>query len=541
MKFKADQTSQKLRGGYYTPQHLADYVTKWVLLNEPKKILEPSCGDGVFIQAVANNDASKQLKMTCFEILDTEVEKSRELAKQLGYVNCEVNAGDFLVWANKLLLENNPVFDGVLGNPPFIRYQFLEKDFQIETETVFKTLGLKFTKHTNAWVPFILASLSLLKDGGRLGMVIPSEIINVMHSQSLRTFMGKVCSKIVVIDPKEIWFEDTLQGAVILLAEKKKDHNLQTEGVGILSVQGLDFLNTDPNELFKNTLTTNGKTIDGKWTRAVLDKDELKLIDKIINHKNVHLFKDIADVDVGIVTGANEFFLVNNEIVNEYKLHEYAHPMFGRSQHCRGVLYDKNQHDENQNLGLPTNFIYMTQEFEELSKGAQKYIKLGESKGYETRYKCRIRKPWYTVPSIYSRSVGMLKRSHAAPRLILNTIEAYTTDTAYRVTSKKVDPANLVCSFLNPITAIFAELEGRFYGGGVLELVPSEIEKLYVPIVEDLEHNIEDINELVKNGEIDSVIKSQGEKIFTLLGFSSTDNDKLMKIWEKLKARRLRN
>ncbi len=541
MKFKADQTSQKLRGGYYTPQHLADYVTKWVLLNEPKKILEPSCGDGVFIQAVANNDASKQLKMTCFEILDTEVEKSRELAKQLGYVNCEVNAGDFLVWANKLLLENNPVFDGVLGNPPFIRYQFLEKDFQIETETVFKTLGLKFTKHTNAWVPFILASLSLLKDGGRLGMVIPSEIINVMHSQSLRTFMGKVCSKIVVIDPKEIWFEDTLQGAVILLAEKKKDHNLQTEGVGILSVQGLDFLNTDPNELFKNTLTTNGKTIDGKWTRAVLDKDELKLIDKIINHKNVHLFKDIADVDVGIVTGANEFFLVNNEIVNEYKLHEYAHPMFGRSQHCRGILYDKNQHDENQNLGLPTNFIYMTQEFEELSKGAQKYIKLGESKGYETRYKCRIRKPWYTVPSIYSRSVGMLKRSHGAPRLILNTIEAYTTDTAYRVTSKKVDPANLVCSFLNPITAIFAELEGRFYGGGVLELVPSEIEKLYVPIVEDLEHNIEDINELVKNGEIDSVIKSQGEKIFTLLGFSSTDNDKLMKIWEKLKARRLRN
>ena len=541
MKFKADQTSQKLRGGYYTPQHLADYVTKWVLLNEPKKILEPSCGDGVFIQAVANNDASKQLKMTCFEILDTEVEKSRELAKQLGYVNCEVNAGDFLVWANKLLLENNPVFDGVLGNPPFIRYQFLEKDFQIETETVFKTLGLKFTKHTNAWVPFILASLSLLKDGGRLGMVIPSEIINVMHSQSLRTFMGKVCSKIVVIDPKEIWFEDTLQGAVILLAEKKKDHNLQTEGVGILSVQGLDFLDTDPNELFKNTLTTNGKTIDGKWTRAVLDKDELKLIDKIINHKNVHLFKDIADVDVGIVTGANEFFLVNNEIVNEYKLHEYAHPMFGRSQHCRGVLYDKNQHDENQNLGLPTNFIYMTQEFEELSKGAQKYIKLGESKGYETRYKCRIRKPWYTVPSIYSRSVGMLKRSHGAPRLILNTIEAYTTDTAYRVTSKKVDPANLVCSFLNPITAIFAELEGRFYGGGVLELVPSEIEKLYVPIVEDLEHNIEDINELVKNGEIDSVIKSQGEKIFTLLGFSSTDNDKLMKIWEKLKARRLRN
>jgi hypothetical protein len=31
-----------------------------------------------------------------------------------------------------------------------------------------------------------------------------------MHAQSLRSYA--VCSKIVIIDPKEIWFEDTLQG-----------------------------------------------------------------------------------------------------------------------------------------------------------------------------------------------------------------------------------------------------------------------------------------------------------------------------------------
>ena len=54
MKFKADQTSQKLRGGYYTPQNLADYVTKWVLSNHPASVLEPSCGDGAFIRDEAN-------------------------------------------------------------------------------------------------------------------------------------------------------------------------------------------------------------------------------------------------------------------------------------------------------------------------------------------------------------------------------------------------------------------------------------------------------------------------------------------------------
>lgn len=64
MKFKADQTSQKLRGGYYTPQNLADYVTKWVLSKNPKTILEPSCGDGVFIQAIANNGYDPNIELS---------------------------------------------------------------------------------------------------------------------------------------------------------------------------------------------------------------------------------------------------------------------------------------------------------------------------------------------------------------------------------------------------------------------------------------------------------------------------------------------
>lgn len=99
---------------------------------------------------------------------------------------------------------------------------------------------------------------------------------------------------------------------------------------------------------------------------------------------------------------------------------------------------------------------------------------------------------------------------------------------------------NLVCSFLNPLTAITAELEGRYYGGGVLELVPSEIEQLYIPVIEGMEHDLAGINQQVKAGEIAAVIRSQGEKILAALGFSKDDNDKLMTIWEKLKDRRLR-
>lgn len=540
MKFKVDQTTQKLRGGYYTPQNLADYVSKWVLEKQPKSVLEPSCGDGVFIQALHNNNCDKNIKLSCFELLDTEVQKASNLCSQLGFQNASVKAGDFLVWANNQLNQKTELFDAVIGNPPFIRYQFLEKSFQEQAELVFKQLDLKFTKHTNAWVPFLLSALALLNKGGRMAMVIPSEIINVMHAQSLRSYMGEICSKIVIIDPKEIWFEDTLQGAVIIMAEKKSDISIPSEGVGIVSVKGFEFLNKCPEVLFNQTLGINGETVEGKWTKAVLDKSEISLIKKIISHESVHKFKTIATVDVGIVTGANKFFLVDNETVDTYNLSAYAHPMFGKSQHCPGILYDEAQHKANQLGNLPTNFLYIEPDYNELPSSVQNYIRLGEQEKLHERYKCRIRKPWYKVPSIYSTEIGMLKRCHEAPRLILNKVGAYTTDTAYRVTSSFTSAENLVCSFLNPLTAITAELEGRYYGGGVLELVPSEIEKLYIPVIEGYQHDSDTLNQLVKDGKVEEVIRRQGENIFTKLGFSIQDNEELMKIWKKLRDRRMR-
>lgn len=540
MKFKKDQTSQKLRGGYYTPQNLADYVTKWVLSKNPKSILEPSCGDGVFIQALANNACDSNIELSCFELFDTEASKALERCKLNNLSNASVTEGDFLVWANDQLKKKQLIFDGILGNPPFVRYQFLEKNFQEQAQLVFEQLNLKFTKHTNAWVPFLLSSLALLNQGGRMGMVIPSEISHVMHAQSLRSYLGHVCSKIVLIDPKEIWFEDTLQGAVIILAEKKQDLDERSQGVGIVSVRGFDFLQDDPNLLFNDTVGINGETVEGKWTKATLEIDELRLIKKVIAHPNVRKFKDIAKVDVGIVTGANKYFLVDNETVKSYKLERFAHPMFGRSQHCPGIVYDEEQHIENQKKGLPTNFLYIDEEHENLSESVQNYIELGEVEEYHKRYKCRIRKPWFKVPSVYSTEIGMLKRCHDAPRLIHNQVGAYTTDTAYRVSSTVTSAKNLVCSFLNPLTVITAELEGRFYGGGVLELVPSEIEKLYIPIVDGLEHNVDELNQLIKDGEVERVIRQQGSLILTNLGFSQQDNEKLVEIWKKLRDRRLR-
>ncbi|WCP16314.1 Modification methylase Eco57IB (plasmid) [Sphingobium sp. AntQ-1] len=304
--------------------------------------------------------------------------------------------------------EGQPRFDAVVGNPPFVRYQYLPAPFQVTAEKVFKELELPFTKHTNAWVSFILASMAVLRPGGRLAMVVPSEIIHVTHAQSLRSYLGRECRRLVIIDPEELWFDGTLQGAVILLAEKRQSKTDKAEGLGMYPVKGREFLRLTPSDVFEAPQAINGKTVQGKWTRALLDLETRSLFDELADHDEVFRFDEIAKVDVGIVTGANKFFLVDDDVVRRFKLKKWAHPMFGRSDHCPGVIYDEAQHEANAANGKPTNFLWFLEHGQKVDAAAKAYIQRGEDEQLHTRYKCRVRSPWYTVPSVYSTEIGML-------------------------------------------------------------------------------------------------------------------------------------
>lgn len=540
MKFIEDQTAQKLRGGYYTPLDLASFIARWIADLKPDKVLEPSCGDGAFFQAMADVGAFSKAAITGFELDDGEAEKAARRAKQLRLNRAEVRSEDFLGWAIENMGKGGERFDAVVGNPPFVRYQFLPPEFQVRAAAIFDELGLKFTKHTNAWVPFILASMSLLRPGGRLAMVVPAEIIHVTHAQSLRSYLGKECRRLVIIDPEELWFDGTLQGAVILMAEKRSGPRQKAEGLGMVPVRGREFLRRSPAELFAEPQSINGKTVAGKWTRALLDFETRELFDELEAHSEVHRFDDIARVDVGIVTGANKFFLVPDETVEAYGLSKYAHPMFGRSEHCPGVIYDERQHAANAEKGSPTNFLWFDDAPNKMPSRARQYIERGEREKLHTRYKCRIRAPWYKVPSVYSTEVGMLKRCHDTPRLILNRLGAYTTDTAYRIRTRDVEGERLVGCFINPLTALSAELEGRHYGGGVLELIPSEIERLLIPLPKAVDLDLEGLDASIRNRPTHETLERQGKVVLGALGISKAKQASALEGWRKLRDRRHR-
>jgi adenine-specific DNA-methyltransferase len=541
VNFKAAQTEQKLRGGYYTQPDIAEFLSRWVLECEPQTVLEPSSGDGVFIEALARLRAPIKSVIAC-ELNPAEAESTRSRAHDERTFDVSVFAEDFLAWSLPRF-DQPPQFDAVLGNPPFIRYQYLDRQQQSRAEQIFNRFQLPFTKHTNAWVPFVVAAIAQLRPGGRLAMVVPSELLHVLHARSLRHFLLRQCSKILVLDPDQIWFSETLQGVVLLLAEKAATPSQKIAEIAVVPVQDRAALNCEARNHFAKADYISGSVLNGKWMLSLLTRHEQLLLEQLSHHPNVVPFQEVATVDVGIVTGANDFFLVPDAIVEEYGLARWAHPMFGRSDHVAGVIYDEGQHEKNRRAGLRTNFLWFKNApLESLPERARAYLEKGEAQGLNQRFKCRTRTPWYTVPSVYAAPIAMLKRSHNFPRLVLNQLKAFTTDTAYRVETTKVAAEALVSGFVNSLTALTTELEGRHYGGGVLELVPSEIEKVLVPIGNhDADETLLTLDKAIRSdASPEEVLARQDKLVLEPLGIGQADSEVLLNAWSRLRVRRQR-
>jgi adenine-specific DNA-methyltransferase len=66
-----------------------------------------------------------------------------------------------------------------------------------------------------------------------------------------------------------------------------------------------------------------------------------------------------------------------------------------------------------------------------------------------------------------------------------------------------------IFSFYNSLTLVFAETNGRYYGGGVLELTPSEFKKLPIPYINISASKFEDFtNEFENKENIEEIISA---------------------------------
>ena len=530
MQLIEDASAQKLRGAYYTPPAIASFILHWGINGSTDAdILEPSCGDGVFLEQMAREHMLFH-HATAVEYEAVEAEKARAI----GLHDSEVINSDF----HRFCLDTEQRFNLVVGNPPFIRYQYYEERQQVLAGEIFKKAGLKRSKLTNAWVTFVVGCSLLLKETGKMGFVIPSELLQVTYAQQLRKYLATSFNKINIISFENLVFEEIQQEVVLLLCERTGTREHLIEHIEVKDAEALQQL--DPHRLKLPTKQIDFHT--DKWTYYFLNNEELAFLNKV-RSVNMPSIGKYANVEVGITTGSNGYFTVPQSIVDLYQLQQYARPMVGRSVQINSLCFSKKDWQQNLSKGVKANLLVFTPGAKENGNdGTKAYIENGEQQGINEGYKTRIRDDWYVIPSIKLSQALFLRRNNLYPKFVLNEAKAYTTDTMHRVFIKDgVNHKAFVVSYYNSLSFAFAEILGRNFGGGVLELMPSEVEGIYLPYREENTVFFDKVDQMVRKKKMaDEILDfTDRELLINGMGFTEEEIKLARSIWHKLMSRRL--
>jgi adenine-specific DNA-methyltransferase len=563
MEQREDLSADKLRGGYYTPIEIADFLVTWGMEISPSHILEPSCGDGIFIKALQKFGLTDDSKLDgcniqAIELVDEEAKKSKKVFHDLvksTKATGKCTHSEFFEFTQKNYHSSKPSLrpNLILGNPPYIRYQSFINGRDLAEKRLLQ-IGIKTTKHANSWLHFLAESVSLLDTTkkSRIGFVIPTELLHITYASHLRRWLETHLTDIRIITFKNLVFEGIQQEVILFLGERDPSI-IDSKGFERGNLRLLEFedVSSIPSNVWNhfNNKAPKAYQFQDKWTGYFLEKNELVTYHKL--KKAYPSFTDHLSIDIGIVTGANKFFCIKKQELEKLGAvvgKEYpgisVKRMMGRSNEVTGVRFTKADFDKNFQLEKPCSFLYFDKNFEykKLKSNWKKKIKMGEKLELHQRYKCRIRDPWYSVPSVHFSELSMFKRASAYTRIIVNECEAYTTDTVYRIhrldESSNISPSQLAFSFFNSLTFLSCELEGRFYGGGVLELVPSEVEQTILPLSNRItDEDFERLDKMIRdNVDIDEILDFTDGKL--LKKIPKRERFMIRTSWKKLRDRR---
>ena len=513
---------------------MADFLLAWGLGCGPERVLEPSCGDGAFLEALARRAPSPAPFVQAVELSECEARKAAGALAHYRRVGGDgaVLQADYLRHA----LRDDTSYDLVLGNPPYVRYQYLGAAQIAAAQALLDYRGVPLPRHASSWAPFVVDGASRLPSCGRLAMVVPAELLQVAYTAPLRAWLAEQ-GLVRILRFRTLVFPEVQQEVVLLLLERGEGCGVRV--IELENVEELARLDPDRSACAPPEALPPG----AKWTGYALEPGTLASVTRAFEHPGVRGFDDLAQVCVGVVTGANRFFCVDEATVATHELEPVALPMFGRSTEAKGLIFTAADHGANREARRRTWLLDLpSKPLDELPVPWQRYLAEGEAEGLPERYKCRVRKPWWAVPSIHAAPVALFKRCHDFTRLILNEASAHTTDTVYRVTPRAgVDPRALVLGFLNSLTMLSVELCGRSYGGGVLELIPSEIRRLRVPVVEASEEAFAELDGLLRAGAPPEAVLDAGDRwaLERGLGMEPQQVAELRTAWRRLMERRL--
>ncbi|MFK0239213.1 class I SAM-dependent DNA methyltransferase [Microbacterium sp. NPDC090281] len=479
---------RKARGAFFTPRAITRFISEWAIRTPNDTVLEPSAGDAAFLvqavhrlQQLGAGDAPN-IRVDGVEIHADSARIARTRIKEAG--------GDpRLIVSDFFLVDPEPRYSVVIGNPPYIRYQDFTGEARTRSRAAALRAGVALTALASSWAAFTVHSALFLKPGGRMGLVLPAELLSVNYAAAVRQFLFDRFRSVELVLFDEQVFPEAEADVVLLLAdgfdEGPTDHATiyqARDAEALASLSGpLKWTPLDPA---------------AKWTGVLVNPDAIEPLRTL---RASGLFANLeawGDTTLGMVTGNNRFFALSPDRVRELGLarRDLVRLSPPGSSHLRGLELTN---DAMTRLGRRGKATWLFRPAESPSHAARAYIEAGHLAGVDEAYKCRVRKPWYRVPLLPPADLLLTCMNADTPRLTTNSAGAGHLNSVHGVylkdSTRALGRELLPLASLNSVTLLNAEMVGRSYGGGVLKLEPREADVWAMPSVQHIEAHADDL------------------------------------------------
>jgi len=374
-------------------------------------------------------------------------------------------------------------------------------------------------------------------------------LLHVNYAKPLRKWLLKNFESIIIVSFEKRAFS-VLEDTVILMGVKGNTKTPKVQFVTVNSEE--DLLGIDVQGGFKNYTSFSPKA-EEKWTKYIIPPHLLKAYLRVMEKTwgKITTLGELGKVTIGVVTGDNRFFTLTAQEAKIWNIEEkYLFPLISRAEHIQGIKTTNNDWKLLCKLGQKCYLLYITEPWERLSQSVRDYLKIrGEELKVKERYKVRIRKRWYEVPGVRFPDLFMSYMIHDVPKVSANKIEidskkATSTNTIHQVFLREnVEPTVVATSFYNSLTLASFELNGRFYGGGVLKMEPKEAERVVIPDVRDnreITSISEKVDSLIRKGKVIDALEILNEILLEgELGLHRNEIETITEVWEHLKKNRL--
>lgn len=467
---------RKARGAFFTPDEVTRFISRWAITSATDRVLEPSAGDAAFLVAAVDQlrelaeDPTFQPTVDGIEIHEYSAKVGRQRVRDAGG-NAALRVSDFF------LVDPDPSYDAVIGNPPFVRYQDWTGESRTRSRAAALQAGVALTGLASSWAAFAVHSALFLKDGGRLGLVLPAELLSVNYAAPVRQFLFDHFKSVELVLFDEQVFPEAEADVILLLATGYRrgptDHAVIRQA---------------RNAADLTSLATGQRweppSPAGKWTGSLVPTKAIEPLSHLLNDGSFTTLEAWGDTTLGIVTGANHFFTLSPADIKRLGLHrnEVLRLSPPGSSHLRGLTLSPSMLTR---LGREGKATYLFYPGDSPSPEAQAYIEAGRKTSVDKGYKCRVRKVWYQVPLVKPADLLLTCMNADTPRLTTNASRAYHLNSVHGVylsaEHHEIGTELLPLASLNSLTLLNAEMVGRAYGGGILKMEPREADVWAMP------------------------------------------------------------